>query len=548
MRATLATALLLGLAARLAAAGSPFASAEAAGGRRLRSSSSSSRSAFLSADAAGSSLSSAAASSKREVPGWGQPMWGGRSFEDSVANVNPWAKVREVPVVSDMDPVAPLDRLDKDTTSVTDAAPLEPGLVSAESHPPPPRSLQSDWVAPYSFPRTFPADLESSEVLGKSSSPVLPLTERNLIASKDKLGNYPLVAPADRILTSRDRAAGWVGVSDFDPWPVASTERVPERFSKYFQQVHDRELERTAKMRTDKGFKDADLDSDGSLSREEYMARVSGYQNKTEKEAEALWNKVHDGESDSMNKAEFSRLFNSGFDLGAIPRNDISSMMPLTGGPEIGFWGSGAACPLGGYVRGARLKVMSPAGGAADDTALNGVAFKCTTGQEVKTVEGPDGQWTAWAECPEGQQVYSVRAKINAFMPGCDNTGLESLDLGCRMPDLSSMAKLRFGDGNAAVALGPGALAKGGSSHGGGWSNEMMCDSHSAVCGAQAHVVRDQGDKGDNLGVANLRVYCCSAPVDCRAACGPQNDGPGSVGCQVCRQAAGVAKPEGPTR
>mmetsp|Transcript_72581 Transcript_72581/g.234572 ORF Transcript_72581/g.234572 Transcript_72581/m.234572 type:complete len:495 (+) Transcript_72581:119-1603(+) len=494
MRATLATALLLGLAARLAAAGSPFASAEAAGGRRLRSSSSSSRSAFLSADAAGSSLSSAAASSKREVPGWGQPMWGGRSFEDSVANVNPWAKVREVPVVSDMDPVAPLDRLDKDTTSVTDAAPLEPGLVSAESHPPPPRSLQSDWVAPYSFPRTFPADLESSEVLGKSSSPVLPLTERNLIASKDKLGNYPLVAPADRILTSRDRAAGWVGVSDFDPWPVASTERVPERFSKYFQQVHDRELERTAKMRTDKGFKDADLDSDGSLSREEYMARVSGYQNKTEKEAEALWNKVHDGESDSMNK------------------------------------------------------VMSPAGGAADDTALNGVAFKCTTGQEVKTVEGPDGQWTAWAECPEGQQVYSVRAKINAFMPGCDNTGLESLDLGCRMPDLSSMAKLRFGDGNAAVALGPGALAKGGSSHGGGWSNEMMCDSHSAVCGAQAHVVRDQGDKGDNLGVANLRVYCCSAPVDCRAACGPQNDGPGSVGCQVCRQAAGVAKPEGPTR
>merc|ERR1719215_791780 len=118
-----------------------------------------------------------------------------------------------------------------------------------------------------------------------------------------------------------------------------------------------------------------------------------------------------------------------------------------------------------------------------------------------------------------------------------DNSALASLELGCRQPDLGKMSRLQFRDSdgpkNPFLINGKGAMAKGG-----GWTKEFMCGPDSAICGAQAHVVRDQG-KGDDLGLADLRVYCCNAPVNCTAACGPP-DGEVSVKCQVCHVAAGV--------
>jgi len=490
------------------------------------------------------------------VPGWGGPSWGGQSFEDSIANNNPWTKVRDLPVVGDLNPVAPQDRLDKKPSALASAAPLEPGQIAAEAVDGAPPTLTNDWLPDDSFPRTFPkGGADQSEYV---SSPQIEWKDRNLIASGDKMrppyawrssGNYPLIAPGDRIISSRGKALGWVdGASGYDPRPVSSSEKLPQRFSKYIEQVHERTEGLAAATRLDNAFRAFDSDENGMISHEEYYAQLVGKQNKTELEAKRLWERTHRGASDSLSKDEFARLYHIGFDLGSIAREDITSMLPidLPGFSERGvngFWGSGAACPTGEYVIGARLKVASPnLTESGDDTGLNAVGFRCSRGDEVGTIEGGSGEWTNWTICPTGQRVFSVRAQVSTYMDGGDNTAMGSLELGCRRPDLGAMGKLRFFDRIDAEYVGSEPTASA-SSWGGGWTGEKQCDPHSAVCGAQAQVVRDQGSDGDNLGIAALRVYCCTAPVDCSEACGETNGGDGSVRCRVCRQASGEGQP-----
>jgi len=241
-----------------------------------------------------------------------------------------------------------------------------------------------------------------------------------------------------------------------------------------------------------------------------------------------------------MNKDEFARIVRAGFDLGAIARSDVAAVLTLPpGAPLRGFWGSGAKCPTGTYVAGVRLKIRPLAGAGHDDTGLNGVGLKCgggAKGAETKTVEGPDGTWTAWADCPEGQRVYSIRSRSQPYAASRDNAGIAGLMFGCRAADFSAMSELRFGmdpmlaPPDVIVGEGPKAV-------GGGWTKELMCPPGSAVCGSQAHVVRDQGEH-DDMGLVDLRVYCCNIAVDCDAACSMAKGGKGSIGCQVCQRVA----------
>lgn len=485
------------------------------------------------------------------APGWGAPSWGGRSFSDSIAAFNPWTKARRALVVQDLEPTAPFDRVDQASGgSVLGAEALAPeeerGAGAGEVGP---TALRSDWLPPRQYPRTFPGD--GDELAAAAASPIVPLADRGLVAAADKLrlpglgraaDNYPLVAPGDRTMSSRQRADGWLyGSAALSPWVVASSDDVDEKFARYFDQVHGREQRRVAGARLAEAYAAADLDKDGTVSREEYDKLVGrGGQNKTAEEVERLWAAHHAaGGQQGLSKAEFNRLSRAGFDLGDIDRPDISSVFSLPGGPRLGFWGSGARCPAGTYVVGVRLKVMPLAGPKADDTALNAVGLRCSGGKEVSTVEGPDGRWTRWARCPAGQQVFSARARSQAYAAGRDNAGVASLELGCRRPDLGAMARLRFADEagikRTGVVVGVGPTAKGG-----GWTKEFMCGPASAVCGAQAHVVRDQG-RGDDMGVTKLRLYCCSTPVDCTTACGPPG-GERSMGCKVCRMAVGRAE------
>lgn len=144
--------------------------------------------------------------------------------------------------------------------------------------------------------------------------------------------------------------------------------------------------------------------------------------------------KFHQSSGPSMNKDEFARIVRAGFDLGAIARSDVAAVLTLPpGAPLRGFWGSGAKCPTGTYVAGVRLKIRPLAGAGHDDTGLNGVGLKCgggAKGAETKTVEGPDGTWTAWADCPEGQRVYSIRSRSQPYAASRDNAGTSWVRLG----------------------------------------------------------------------------------------------------------------------
>lgn len=432
-------------------------------------------------------------------------------------------------MVRNLYPVAPFDRVDKPyTDSLTGAAPLAPTdqVESAWT-----TDLKPDFVSRFEDPRNFPAEKPIPE---KDGSTLTNIDENELVAYPDRLRpgymqqhlqtstdeNYPNIAPSDKMTSG--------------PYAVAVPDRVPEDFARFAAQVHDRELARDDKKVENAIFDRMDVNKDGAISREEYVAEVQGRQNKTEEEMERLWQTYHTAPTEEMLRPELKRLANTGFNLGTILRSDVSSVLEPPSGTPMGFWGSGAVCPAGSYIRAVRLKVM-PTGPSADNTALNRVGFKCSDGSEAQTVEGPDGQWSQWAECPPGQQVFSLRVRAQDFKPERDNTGVNDMEFSCRAPDLSAFSKLKFGTGlpperGTIVAAGATALE-------GNWSPELMCGPRNALCGMQANVKRDQGE-GDDMGITDIKAYCCTAPVDCTRACGPPN-GPLSVQCRVCHQAAG---------
>lgn len=437
-------------------------------------------------------------------------------------------------MVRDLYPVAPKDRVDKPyTDSISGAAPTAPTDQMAETWA---TDMKPDFVSRFEDPRTFPAQKPRQE---EDGSTLTSIDDQELVAYPDRLrpgymeqhtqmstdANYPNIAPNDRVPNG--------------PWPVATADRVPEDFKRFTAQIHDKELEREKKAQENAVFDRIDANEDGAISREEYAAEVQGRQNKTEEEMERLWSTYHTSPVSEMLRPELKRLADTGFNLGTILRDDISSVLEPPSGTPIGFWGSGAVCPAGAFVRAVRLKKQAT-GQSADNTGLNRAAFKCTDGSETQTIEGPDGEWSEWAECPEGQHVYSLKARIQGFAQGRDNSGVNDLEFACRAGDLSAFSKLKFGTGlppqrGTVVAVGPNAVE-------GNWSPELMCGPQDAICGMQANVKRDQGE-GDDMGITDIKAYCCTAPVDCTRACGPAGGGQLSVGCRVCHQAQSAGKP-----
>jgi len=367
---------------------------------------------------------------------------------------------------------------------------------------------------------TFPGDHNPKDPT--PNEPIVPLGDKHVVARMDVLRpkygtldmawsrtidasfNYPGVAPGDK-------TAGE---------PVATGDTVPDKFARFADQVYARNQKSKLGKMVEQVFNNSDLDQDGSVSPEEFGKVLQGQQNKSSGEADRLWNKYHTSPGADMTKDEFLRLARSGFDLGAIPRNDIGTVLAVPGLLARGFWGSGAACPPGAFMTGARLKIMPPKNGV-DNTGLNAVGVRCTDGTEKQTVEGPDGAWTPWQTCPAGQEVYSYRLQNQMHIPGRDDAGIQGLELRCRAPDLSAFATLSFEKFVTGVVSA-------------GWTPELMCPTKQAVCGAQAHVLRDQAE-ADDMGMTNIRVYCCNKKVNCNSVC----NGGGAmaaVKCHVCQQ------------
>jgi len=470
---------------------------------------------------------------RRDIPGLGTPVWGGRTFSLSPAAANIWSESRSVPesVVGNMDPVAPYDRVDKTwVDSLTNAAPLGPSerFATARDYQPP---MPPDYVPPYNRPRTFPAD-EVAHDAAEDDSPVLHLADKKVVGPFDKLrpaygtweymksdaidatGNYPLEAPADSL-------AGEL---------VSTGDNIPRRLRRFMEQIHTRREKLKDWKQYGDIFNKSDTNQDGAISSDEFEAELQGKQNKSAEEADRLWGKFQAGRSNDMSKMDFQRLARTGFDLGAINRSDISSILTVPSIASRGFWGSGAACPTGANVVGARFKVMPPSG-TADNTGLNAVGLRCSDGTDVQTIEGPDGEWSDWVECPKGQRVYGYRVQNQDLGRDADSAGLRGMEFSCRTPDLSAFSKIKAGG----KALGSMTSAQDLAS---GWSPELFCKPKEAVCGAQANVLRDQG-AGDDMGMTDIRVYCCPAKVDCSEICKGE-EAAASLKCAVCRQVVGM--------
>ncbi|KAG2425893.1 hypothetical protein HYH02_014894 [Chlamydomonas schloesseri] len=82
---------------------------------------------------------------------------------------------------------------------------------------------------------------------------------------------------------------------------------------------------------------------------------------------------------------------------------------------EKGSWGdwssSISSCPAGKYITAARIKIQPNQGLFTDDTAANGVEFRCSDNTVIKSGAGDYGSWSAWAACPASQYICGLQVK-----------------------------------------------------------------------------------------------------------------------------------------
>jgi hypothetical protein len=475
----------------------------------------------------------------------------GLNFRDDPFAVNIWEK-GHTDIVENLDPVAPFDRLDKRYYAIdpnpkdprlSGAAQVEPGKTKAAIG-----YTSPDFVPPYLYPRPFPDAAEERMAAQARDSIVVPIGERILQAHEDRLRDprvplsplhaYPLTAPADRISP---------GV-----WPLAPIDRIPKKYDRFISQSLRRSASSADMKQYLELFKRVDQDKDNAISTEEFTAEVQNHQGKTEPQEQVLWKQYHISPDPDMTQEEFLKLAATGFDLGQefVPRKDIILTMTTPLASDMGYWGGGAGCPNGTFVTGAQLKVKPNTAEVGDNTALNSVNYKCSDGSVLNTVEGPEGAWTGWAECLPGQAVHSVSVRVKAYAQGLDNTGVNDLMFKCRSSSHTDATTLMFGEHTPAqdetgyvfvdgkyvprsqttvddkqVVVGKGEIAAEG-----GWSDELTCGTHGAICGAQGRLLNEP-DRKDNLGITEIRFFCCSLPLDCSAPC----QIPSAADCHACQ-------------
>lgn len=467
----------------------------------------------------------------------------GLNFDDSYFSQNPWTVMKSAVIVEDMDPTAPRDRMDRvRVRSISGSAPVAPGKTEAEIG-----YTQPDFISPYLHPKPFPQE----DDIKQRDGIMIPIEDRMVVAHEDRLrengriyqslyplASYPLTAPASRIRPG--------------PHAVVDADKVPGKYDKFFDQTFKREQVRQEQKRLSDAFARVDADDDNAISNTEWKAEVEGRQKKTEEQADILWKQYHEAEDPDMTRGEFEKVARTGFDLGQkfVDRTDMSAVLKGPPAADLGFWGGGAACPAGKFVKGVQMKVKANAN-TGDNTAVNCVKFKCEDGSEIQTAEGPDGDWTKWAECLEGQTIYAVSVRIMEYHGGQDNSGINDLSFQCRSSGHEETTKLKFGKAvppaeqtgyvfvngeyvaknqtdvdDKAVVVGDGTPGDQG-----GWSQELDCGTNSALCGAQGRLYSIDGNK-DNMGITDFRFFCCSKPVLCTVPCA----NPTSTDCLACKQ------------
>jgi len=384
----------------------------------------------------------------------------------------------------------------------------------------------------------------------------VPMDHRKLQAYGDRLRRgdpiqqvvnpkepYPLVAPGDEL-----------GLIAELPEAVMSQEALSSSYAGVVSEVAAGTTMKKKEERFLKAFAKIDVDMDGSISQEEFKAVLEKKQGKPPEQAQYLWDKYHKSDGNFMSKTEFRNVWKNGYDLGQdFIDLDVERVLTSTAGTPLGYWGAGVACPTGSFANGARLKISSPHDG--DLTALNAVGLRCEDGTELSTVEGPDGSWTEWAECPTNQYIHAFKLRNMIYKISMDNSAVNDMIFLCEDQVTGNTTELRFGvadTGESGVVV--AAFNGGKMPTDGGWGLEKTCgalDQGSAgfVCGAQARLRTDTGGS-DDMGITDLRVFCCLTPVDCTNTCQDgsvvkPNAGASakSTACLECLNSGGYERP-----
>lgn len=92
-------------------------------------------------------------------------------------------------------------------------------------------------------------------------------------------------------------------------------------------------------------------------------------------------------------------------------------------------------CPAGQYIVQGEVQAESWIGPGRtpgnDDTAINGVQFKCkspdSSSETILEAYGKYGEWRGWTKFKPGKFVSAVRARVDGCTGVCDEAGLTGL-------------------------------------------------------------------------------------------------------------------------
>lgn len=92
-----------------------------------------------------------------------------------------------------------------------------------------------------------------------------------------------------------------------------------------------------------------------------------------------------------------------------------------------GSWWSKKSCTGNNRITAAKMRWEPDIYG--DDTAANGLRFKCTDGNYLYPGDGYWGRWTSWNYCPAGSAIYGIQTRVEPS--GGDDTALNQVELLC---------------------------------------------------------------------------------------------------------------------
>lgn len=122
-----------------------------------------------------------------------------------------------------------------------------------------------------------------------------------------------------------------------------------------------------------------------------------------------------------------------------VPRNGITGVKSAPNATGWGRWSTAVYCPSGSYVGGYSMRV-EPWQRRGDDTALNAVALYCYdhAGNMVERIVPHPGFWGNWGEeakCPKGTYAMQFKLKVEPPQGRGDDTGANSVAFTChRVP------------------------------------------------------------------------------------------------------------------